>query len=64
MPFKEGVDIAHVHAFRALRAVAAKLDEDIDSALTTPHEALEALLKATDAFPPEPKAAKKEKAHA
>jgi hypothetical protein len=58
MGFKEGVDVAKVHAFRALIAKMREFDTLIDSGQITPDEAM-AAVKAHLAAPAMPQ--KKEK---
>lgn len=60
MPFKEGVEAADVHEFRAFVMAAKQQEEQIDLGVTTPKEAWEAVKKLL-AFGAEP-AKKKEKA--
>lgn len=43
MPWKEGVKMEEVQAYRELVKIARELDEKIDAGLTTPKEALKAL---------------------
>jgi len=63
MPFKEGVEDIHVHAFRSVRTKATALDEAIDAGLITPHEAMKELVKFVGAIDiPAPKDKKKEAA--
>lgn len=59
MAFKEGTEVEHVHAFRALVNLGRDLDNRIDGERITPHEALAELQKAMSDFPPEPSKAKK-----
>lgn len=59
MAFKEGTEVEHVHAFRALINLGRDLDNKIDGELITPHEALAEMQKAISGFPEAPKARKK-----
>lgn len=43
MAFQEGVDVAHVHAFRSVVSEAERLDEAIDAGTLHPAEALDQL---------------------
>lgn len=61
MPFKEGTEAEHVHAFRGVVAKARALDEAIDGEQLTPHEALEELLAHMKGFPAKSKPAKEAK---
>ena len=59
MPFKEGVEVEHVHALRALVQRAKYLEEQVDLGAITPHEALAQIDKAVGEFPPPAKKEKK-----
>ena len=63
MPFKEGVEDAHVNSFRSIRRRIAELDELIDFGTITPYEAMVELTKFIEAVEiPAPKSEKKKAA--